>query len=315
LRERLNELGRIRQPFLFVIDFDKKTPLVFDLDDEKIPLFKIDNVQNYTSKKAKKASKIKNKQPLTFREYAAKLEWLKDEIRAGNTYMINLTAKTKIELDCTLEEIFYAANAQFKLILHDKFVLFSPERFIKIENNKINTYPMKGTCNGDEESLKELIENPKEHAEHTMVVDLLRNDLSIVASDVKVDKFRAAIKIKAGSDELYQTISEVSGSLDENWQSKVGDILYDLLPAGSISGAPKKKTVELIKKIEGFERGYFTGVFGYFDGENLDSAVMIRFIEKTADGYVYKSGGGITIDSEAMSEYKEMLAKVYLPSV
>ena len=85
-----------------------------------------------------------------------------------------------------------------------------------------------------------------------------------------------------------------------------------MLPAGSISGAPKKKTVEIITEAEGYDRGYYTGVFGCFDGENLDSAVMIRFIEKQESGeLLFKSGGGLTVYSDPDSEYREMIDKVY----
>jgi len=94
----------------------------------------------------------------------------------------------------------------------------------------------------------------------------------------------------------------------------MGDILLSLLPAGSISGAPKIKTLEIIKEVESYRRGFFTGVFGYFDGEQLDSAVMIRFIEQNPNQLIYKSGGGITIDSNVSLEYQEMLEKVYLPT-
>ena len=86
-----------------------------------------------------------------------------------------------------------------------------------------------------------------------------------------------------------------------------------MLPAGSICGAPKKKTVEIIKAAENYDRGYYTGVFGHFDGKNLDSCVLIRYIENQNGQLVYKSGGGITFMSEADKEYEEMLKKVYVP--
>ncbi|MFZ1573367.1 MAG: chorismate-binding protein, partial [Candidatus Kapaibacterium sp.] len=95
----------------------------------------------------------------------------------------------------------------------------------------------------------------------------------------------------------------------------IGDTLISLLPAGSISGAPKKKTLEIINKVEKYKRGYYTGVFGYFDGVNLESSVMIRFIEKTSKGLIFKSGGGITFLSEAYKEYNELIDKVYVPFI
>ena len=91
------------------------------------------------------------------------------------------------------------------------------------------------------------------------------------------------------------------------------EILLKLLPAGSICGAPKKKTLEIISKYETYERGYYTGVFGIFDGNNLHSAVMIRFIEKSDGKFIFKSGGGITSLSDPMDEYQELIDKVYVP--
>jgi para-aminobenzoate synthetase component 1 len=173
---------------------------------------------------------------------------------------------------------------------------------------------MKGTIDASLENAEEILLNdPKEFAEHTMVVDLLRNDLSMVSKNVKVKRFRFLNKINAGSKQLLQMSSEIIGDLKEDWHCNIGDILLKLLPAGSISGTPKIKTIEIIKKIENYRRGFFTGIFGYFDGKILDSAVMIRFIEKQNNRFFYKSGGGITIDSNIENEYKELLQKVYLP--
>ncbi len=86
-----------------------------------------------------------------------------------------------------------------------------------------------------------------------------------------------------------------------------------MLPAGSISGAPKKKTLEVIAEAEQYTRGYYTGVFGIFDGENIDSGVMIRFLEQGPDGLIYKSGGGITAMSNIHEEYQELTDKIYVP--
>jgi len=86
-----------------------------------------------------------------------------------------------------------------------------------------------------------------------------------------------------------------------------------LLPAGSVSGAPKAKTLEIIKSVEQRNRGYYTGVFEIFDGNSLDSGVMIRYIEKEHERYFYHSGGGITTQSDVSSEYQEAIDKVYVP--
>ena len=110
-----------------------------------------------------------------------------------------------------------------------------------------------------------------------------------------------------------QVRSEVKGQLSEGWQQSLGDILFSLLPAGSITGAPKRKTVQIIHEAETYQRGFYTGVMGVFNGETLDSAVMIRFIEQTKNGFFFKSGGGITAKSECAKEYEEINQKIYIP--
>jgi para-aminobenzoate synthetase component 1 len=144
---------------------------------------------------------------------------------------------------------------------------------------------------------------------------LIRNDLSLVAKNVKVDKFRYVEKIRTNNKSLLQVSSRISGELPGNYEENIGSILFDLLPAGSISGAPKKKTLEIINEAENYKRGYYTGVFGVFDGKNLDSAVMIRFIERVGEELYFKSGGGITYMSKPEQEYQELIDKVYVPII
>ena len=310
LKEKLNYYGSIKEPFLFIIDFEMKNfevialknlskDIKYNINNDKITLhdFKLD------------------KEIIDFKEYKKQFDKIQKNILNGNTYLLNLTSQNKITTDKSLKEIYNNANAKFKLLYKDKFVCFSPERFIEIKDNKIFTYPMKGTIDAKIKDAKNrILKNEKELAEHTMVVDLLRNDLSIVSTNVKVDSFRYCEKIKAGEKELLQISSKISGDLDNTWHNKIGDILTSLMPAGSITGTPKKKTIELIKNTENFERNFFTGVFGIYDGITLDSAIMIRFIEKDCDDKLtYKSGGGITCDSDIASEYQEMIDKIYIP--
>ena len=173
---------------------------------------------------------------------------------------------------------------------------------------------MKGTIDASLPNAKEkILSDSKEMAEHVMVVDLLRNDLSVVSTNVRVKEFRYITKLTTNEKDLLQVSSHICGDLEENWHEILGDILQSVLPAGSISGTPKKKTLEIIQEIEEYERGFFSGVFGVYDGENFDSGVMIRFIEKTDEGFIYKSGGGITLDSDVENEYNELLSKIYLP--
>ena len=317
---QLNQLGQNKIPFLFVIDFEVNNFYIapFDKLDRHI-LFSINGFSNikpihHAKNKIPQSFQLKKK-AISIARYTAAFNHVIKEMTQGHTYLLNLTFPTEIELEETsLLNLFLPSQAQFKLYFKDQFITFSPERFIKIKNNLIKTYPMKGTIDALIPNAQEkILADEKEKAEHTMVVDLLRNDLSIVAKHVKVNKFRYLDKITAGHKTLLQVSSEIEGVLENNWRDRIGDILLALLPAGSISGTPKRKTLEIIKTVEGYKRGFFTGVFGYFDGNQLDSAVMIRIIEKQGNQLIYKSGGGITIDSQITSEYQEMLDKVYIP--
>ncbi|MBA4322972.1 MAG: aminodeoxychorismate synthase component I, partial [Odoribacter sp.] len=158
-----------------------------------------------------------------------------------------------------------------------------------------------------------ILNDEKEMAEHNTIVDLIRNDLSIFADEVKVTRYRYIDEIKTSETVLLQVSSEISGRLRKGYEGHLGEIITGMLPAGSVTGAPKKETVKIIKESETYERGWYTGIFGVFDGESLDSAVMIRFIENIDGKLVYKSGGGITFLSDPVKEYEELIAKVYVP--
>ncbi len=309
--EQINILAKQKKPFLFISDFKGQTVEVVLLEDlqEADIEFCINEKYDYIQHPYKLQTA-----PIKFAEYKKKFDAVIEKIKSGETYILNLTQQTPIKTQLSLEEMFKMANAHYKLRYKDKFLCFSPEKFIQISNNTIHTFPMKGTIDASCQNAQEkILADEKEMAEHIMIVDLLRNDLSMVASHVKVEKFRYLQSIEAGEKELLQVSSHISGSLKDNWQDELGTLLQTLLPAGSISGAPKRSTVNIIENIEGYGRGFFSGVFGVFDGTTLDSGVMIRFIEKTEDGYLYKSGGGITLDSDVKCEYKELQDKIYLP--
>ena len=317
IKEKLNKFGSSKEPFLFVLSYDLSKFYI-----QKLAL--LPSSIKFELKKENSNDSIKSNQtkiekfPMLFCEYKKRFDLLQEEIKNGNTYLCNLTAKSEIKTSITLNEIYEKVEAKFKLRFknqEDNFVCFSPERFVEIKENKIFTYPMKGTIDASIPNAQSIIlSDKKELAEHTMVVDLLRNDLGIIASNVKVNKFRYIEEINAGDKKLLQVSSTISANLQQNWNEKIGDILTSLLPAGSITGTPKKKTVEILEKLEDYNRDFYTGIFGVFDGENLDSSVMIRFIEENENGdKFYKSGGGITCDSNILNEYQELIDKIYLP--
>lgn len=308
--ERMNNLGSQRTPFFFMIDFLKE-------NGEIIPLNEMpDEIQfrwNEIPKTFEGEVKLQ-KSPISFEEYEKEFQIVKKNILRGNSFLTNLTCATPIKLNLSLEEIFDYSRAKYKLWYRNHFVCFSPETFVKIEEGKIYSHPMKGTIDASIENAEEIIlADEKEKAEHYTIVDLIRNDLSKVAKKVRVDRFRYIEEIQTSDKKLLQVSSEISGELPTDFHANLGTIFDALLPAGSICGAPKDKTVEIILNAESYDRHFYTGIFGVYDGKNLDSAVMIRFIEQNEKGLWFKSGGGITHQSHALDEYNEMIAKVYVP--
>ncbi len=326
----MNQLGRLREPFLFILDFDLTKPLVFPLkniQNSSEIVFDINGQRNFTplSKTLPKVIFF-HKKPISYTDYKAKFDFVLQNLQFGNSFLANLTQPTAIETNLSLSEIFHGCTAKYKLLVDtqtDKFVVFSPEPFVKIdEQGVISSFPMKGTIDaGIENAEIKLMNDQKEQAEHATIVDLIRNDLSQVASKVRVERYRFVERVQTHDKELLQVSSKISGQLPLNYLENIGTIFQKLLPAGSISGAPKPKTIDIIKTAEGYERGYYTGIVGVFDGKRLDSGVMIRFIEQniaqnnnyTEGGKIFKSGGGITAMSDAESEYLEMIDKVYVP--
>jgi len=309
-----------KKPFFFIVNFDKSQMHAFTFDEalENKTLFDINGISNWKSTKPMNSIDIPpiEVEPFPFESYLAGFEKVVQQLKVGNSFLVNLTFPSKVISPLDLKSVFLKAHAPYKLLYNDQFVCFSPESFIKIKNGHIYSYPMKGTMDASLYNAADLLmNNSKEQQEHHTIVDLIRNDISMVARDVTVTKFRYLEKIKKATGEIWQTSSEIRGRLVDNWQKNFGQLLLKMLPAGSISGAPKPKTLKIIHDAEKYERGFYTGVFGIFDGEFIDSGVAIRFIEKENDEFWYKSGGGITHQSNVKEEYIELINKIYIPTV
>lgn len=312
----MDELSQRKEPFFFLISFLMDEVRIFENSDLKNNSLLIDfpNVTNVISQYVDIPEFTWNAFPESLTEYQKGFHIVQENLRKGNSYLTNYTRKTEIETDLTLEEIFRFSKAKYKILVPDQLVCFSPETFIEIIDGKILTHPMKGTIDAEISNAEHKLKNdPKEKAEHYTVVDLLRNDLSMVADKVRVKDFQRIDFIKTKQKNLLAMSSEIEGEIKPEFQNKIGSILQKLLPAGSILGAPKPKTLEIVLEAEKYNRGFYTGIAGYFDGKNLDSCVMIRFIEKENGKLFFKSGGGITHQSDLQSEYEEMKNKIYVP--
>ena len=312
---KMNQWGGEGRPFLFILDFEGLNNLLYPTDE--LP----DEIKYEIAQESGPPTTRYNDfnfdvEPVAMNTYEQAFRSVLAELNYGNSYLVNLTFPTKLKTSLDLETIYQRSRARYKLLVKDKFVVFSPESFVRMAAQKIYAYPMKGTIDASLPNAEKLILNdPKEAAEHATIVDLIRNDLNRISENVRVERFRYIDKLDTLKGSLLQVSSEIVGDLPDNYRHSLGSIFFSLLPAGSISGAPKKKTVAIIKQAEITKRGFFTGVFGIFDGSSLDSGVMIRFIEKQGKELIFKSGGGITSQSQLQPEYDEMIHKVYVPFV
>jgi para-aminobenzoate synthetase component I len=315
--DKINHFAGRNEAFLFAIDSAGENGFVISPQEA-------DNIGiQYDIEGRKNRAKIKAAEPLNFKFYPVSFPIYEKafnkvlfHLKRGDTYLLNLTFPTDLEINIPLDHIFAASHAPFKLFVPGCFVVFSPEVFVRIGNSGISSFPMKGTIDALlPDAAQQLMESRKELFEHNTIVDLIRNDLSMVSTNVKVARFRYLERIHTNRGDLLQMSSEISGDLPPDYLQRLGEVLFTLLPAGSVTGAPKEKTVEIIRATEKYDRGFYTGIFGFFDGQSLTSAVSIRFIEQTPEGLVFKSGGGITALSDAESEYQEMVKKVYVPVV
>ncbi len=317
LIEKLNRYAAAGEAFVFAVDAAGERGFVLPAEAaaEQGILFSIGGVRNYEEQRVP-TLKLFDLEPVPYERFEKAFSIVNHHLERGDTYLLNLTFPTPVRCNLTAEELFRSAVAPYKLLVPGMFTVFSPEPFVRISGDRIFSNPMKGTADAalpDAERL--LLADDKEFFEHNTIVDLIRNDLSMVSVNVKVSRFRYIDRIRTNRGELLQMSSEICGDLPPGWRSRLGDILFTLLPAGSVTGAPKQRTVEIIRAAEPDDRGFYTGIFGRFDGRELVSAVSIRFIEQRGDEMLFRSGGGITALSDPRKEYDEMVSKVYVPVV
>ena len=252
--------------------------------------------------------------------YAAAFASVQEELHAGNSYEVNLTYRD--EQASTVDPVtaylrLRAANpAPYAGFLrHGDVALLSssPERFATIDRQRwLETKPIKGTTprgptgEDDEAEAARLAADPKFRAENLMIVDLLRNDLSMVCEPGTVE-VPALMQVESYPS-VHQLVSTVRGHLRDDVATV--DALRALFPAGSMTGAPKRRTMEIIDRVEGTPRGVYAGAFGWVSGDGrADLGVVIRSLvaRRAGEGWTYTwgTGGGITVRSDADEEWAE----------
>ncbi|MPW44126.1 aminodeoxychorismate synthase component I [Acinetobacter guerrae] len=253
-------------------------------------------------------------------QYADAFQRIQDYILAGDCYQINLTQEfttsCKGELLSRAEELWNLTDAPYAGYLKlDDFELLScsPELFIEFNQKQLITRPIKGTMPRfadpklDALSKQKLQSSEKDQAENVMIVDLLRNDLSVYAETGSV-KTTKLFEIES-FNQVHHMVSEIEARLKP--EVHPFEVLMSALPGGSITGAPKIRAMQIIDELEGAPRGAYCGSLGYF---NFDGSgrwnILIRSIQKFQDELSVWAGGGITIASDCDAEYQECFDKV-----
>lgn len=248
------------------------------------------------------------------------IQQVREYIRDGHTYQVNYTTRLKGNFygdgHTLFETLMSSNNGDYAMYIEygdEQLVSCSPELFFEIDQDRtIRTRPMKGTAprgqdeSEDDDNYRFLKESKKDQAENVMIVDLLRNDLSKVAAknSVNVPKLFTIEKYAT----VFQMTSTVEADLADDMN--ITDIMEGLFPCGSITGAPKLSTMNIINALESTPRDYYCGTLGimYPDGECVFN-VPIRTLYIKGEDYVYGAGGGITYDSIPASEYDEIVDK------
>lgn len=254
------------------------------------------------------------------KEYSSSLKKIKNYIEEGDTYQVNYTVKGKFNFAGDLIELFkaltYNQSAQYTAFINNGeeiIISLSPELFFKVKGRKIFSKPMKGTArrgidNPSDSLIKYALESSeKNKAENLMIVDLIRNDLGRISefNSINVKNIFEVEKYES----LFQMVSTVKGELKKGIQ--LSDVIANMFPCGSITGAPKIRTMEIIKEIEKEERGIYTGAVGLLKKDEITFNVPIRtlVINKNSGKGEIGLGSGIVWDSAAGDEYEETLLK------
>ena len=250
-------------------------------------------------------------------EYVKRIKKIKYYLEQGLSYQVNFTFKEKFDFAGDVVSLYSdlrdSQPTPYSALINtnqEKILSLSPELFYRIDKNKIIARPMKGTIKRGEnkeedlQSKVDLKESKKIRAENLMIVDLLRNDLGRISKLVRAPKLFNIEKHPT----LYQMTSTIEGKLRKNLRLK--EVFSSLFPCGSVTGAPKIKTIELIKRLEKEPRGIYTGAIGYISPKQKSCFnVSIRTVQIKKNKGELGIGGGIVYDSKAKDEYEEALLK------
>jgi len=255
--------------------------------------------------------------PVRFTDGVARVH---DYLRAGDAFQVNLSRAWRARFDrppdpaAVYQRLRQNNPAPFAgLMRHGDAALLSssPERLVSVRGRRVDTRPIAGTRprfagDDDQARIRDLVGNPKERAEHVMLIDLERNDLGRVCEpgSVRVDELMGVESYA----HVHHIVSNVTGTLRED--ATPGAVVRAVFPGGTITGAPKVRCMEIIAELEGEGRGAYTGAFGYLGNDgDLDLNILIRSAWLQGSELQFRTGAGIVVDSDADRELEETRAK------
>jgi len=317
--DRIREKAQREDSYLFSLVFYEYGEYLFDInsDNHLLAVFAIARFSKKLKKdKDIKKNSIQNKKYPKYEfpekdDYLKSYERVRENIISGNTYQLNLTRRINIRRDRSPEDVFYRADnevygALFPISSKRYVISDSPELLFEVVDEKITVKPIKGTVSKKLKDYKRrLLDSEKDNRELMMITDLLRNDIASLIQKKTLDViFPEYMELK----DVAHLYSVVSGKLKKN--ITLSNILRKVFPGGSITGVPKKRTMELIKENEPDKRGFYTGSFGItFPDGRMSFNILIRSLFYDRGLYKYGSGGGITWWSKPDQEYDELLDK------
>ncbi len=256
---------------------------------------------------------------LTYTAYREAYDVVMHYLREGDCYQVNLAQRFSVgasgDAYAAYLELRGLSPAPYSAFLdwpQAQILCASPERFLRVQQGRVQTKPIKGTrarnidAVEDVRSAEELRQHPKDRAENLMIVDLLRNDISKNCEPGSV-RTPTLFEVESFAN-VHHLVSTVEGKLADGRDAL--DVLRDCFPGGSITGAPKRRAMEIIEQLETYPRGLYCGAIGYigFD-HNMDTNIAIRTLVYTQDEIHCWAGGGIVADSQCEAEYQETLDK------
>jgi para-aminobenzoate synthetase/4-amino-4-deoxychorismate lyase len=288
-------------------------------DDKNIIRLKSDDIE-FDADDISKYSITDFKLNTSLEKFKENIKKIKNYIREGDTYQVNYTVKGKFNFSGSYASFFqhllFNQSGKYSAFINDDesyIISLSPEKFFSIKGREITSKPMKGTVKrgvnneADLATEHELVNSKKNRAENVMIVDLIRNDLGRIAEYGSVTVLRLFSTEKYES--LFQMVSTITAELKK--EVTLRTVLKNIFPCGSVTGAPKIRTMEIINELEKEERGIYTGSIGLFNKDEASFNVAIRTLtvnRKTGNGEL-GIGSGIVWDSEPQKEYEETLLK------